>query len=211
MSENPDYYRRHLPHWQPKGAVFFVTFRQKGSLPFEVIKSLLEQREEEKRNLFKLPLHQRPQQDDLDERISYGRWDTLLDNAEFCPRWLGQAEIAEIVKEAFRYRAGRDFELFAYSIMPNHVHAVVEPLESEYHSDLPPLSKIMQSFKRHTARQANLLLGRQGAFWQDESYDRVIRNEAEFQRVVYYVLENPVKAGLVPDWEAWPWSYLKTA
>jgi len=209
MSHNPEYCRRHLPHWQPKGAVFFVTFRLKGSLPVEVIKSLREQREQEKRDLLRLPPHQRHQQDDLDERHYFGRWDALLDNTGFGPGWLGQAEIAEIVKEAFRYRTDRDFELFAYSIMSNHVHAVFEPLESEYLPDPLPLSRIMQSFKRHTARQANLLLGRQGAFWQDESYDHVIRNEAEFQRVVYYVLENPVKAGLVPDWEAWPYSYLK--
>ena len=100
--------------------------------------------------------------------------------------------------------------------MPNHAHAVFEPLcESggtlECHSDILPLIKIMQSFKRHTARKANLFLGRQGAFWQDESYDHAIRDEGEFERVVRYVLENPVNAGLVSDWEAWPWSYLKTA
>jgi putative transposase len=68
----------------------------------------------------------------------------------------------------------------------------------------------MQSLKRHTARQANLALGRQGAFWQDESYDHVVRNAGEFERIVSYILENPVKAGLVSDWQAWPWSYLKT-
>jgi hypothetical protein len=52
-------------------------------------------------------------------------------------------------------------------------------------------------------------LGRQGAFWQDESYDRVIRDSEEFDRVISYVLENPVKAGLVSEWGKWPWSYLK--
>jgi putative transposase len=209
MRPPPEYYRRHLPHWQPKGAIFFVTFRLNGSLPVEVIQALREQREREKSDLLKLLPHQRHQQNDLDEQLSFERWDALLDKAGFGPRWLGKVEIAEIVKEAFHYHTGRDFELFAYSIMSNHVHAVFEPLGSEYHSNQLPLSKIMQSFKRYTARAPNLLLGRQGAFWQDESYDHVIRNEAEFQRVVYYVLENPVKAGLVTDWEAWPWSYLK--
>jgi REP element-mobilizing transposase RayT len=68
----------------------------------------------------------------------------------------------------------------------------------------------MQSLKRHTARQANIVLGRQGAFWQDESYDRVIRDNDEYVRTVNYVLENPVKAGLVSKWEDWPWAYFKS-
>jgi hypothetical protein len=72
---------------------------------------------------------------------------------------------------------GKVFDLHAYCIMSNHVHVVFEPAsKSECHSDLLPLHKIMQSLKRHTARQANLILGREGAFWQDESYDRVIRD-----------------------------------
>jgi REP element-mobilizing transposase RayT len=67
----------------------------------------------------------------------------------------------------------------------------------------------MQSLKRHTARQANIVLGRQGAFWQDESYDHVIRDNTEFLRISHYVLENPVKTGLVSNWDEWPWSYVK--
>ena len=93
---------------------------------------------------------------------------------------------------------------------------VVETLSrSEWHSDPshakyhPDLSKIMQSLKRHTARQANIVLGREGPFWQDESYDRVIRDNEEYFRTVRYVLENPVKAGLVLQWNEWQWTYCK--
>jgi putative transposase len=67
----------------------------------------------------------------------------------------------------------------------------------------------MQSLKRHTARQANILLGRKGAFWQDESYDRVIRDHDEYIRIVHYVLENPVKARLVSKWDDWKGTYCK--
>lgn len=67
----------------------------------------------------------------------------------------------------------------------------------------------MQSLKRHTARQANIVLGREGGFWQDESYDHVIRDNEEFLRIIHYVLENPVKAGLVSRWDEWPWTYYK--
>ena len=205
-----EFYRRHLPHWQPPGAVFFVTFRLKNSLPYEAIKALREERE-------------------LDEHRYFERWEEFLDKAEFGPRWLAQPEIADIVKEALHYRDGRVFDLHAFSILSNHVHVVLEPLdssewhydessksgwqpdqlsESEYHSDLP-LHKIMQSLKRHTARQANIILGREGAFWQDECYDHVIRDHEEYIRTIHYVLENPVKAGLASKWEEWTGTYCK--
>lgn len=138
----------------------------------------------------------------------------MLDKAEFGPRWLTQPKIAEIIKEALQYRNGREYDLFAFSIMSNHVHAVFEPLErtSDWHSDLPitPLNKIMQSLKRHTARKANIVLGREGTFWQDESYDHVIRDNGEFERIINYVLENPLEAGLVSKWEDWPWTFCKS-
>jgi putative transposase len=132
---------------------------------------------------------------------------------------LSQPEIADIIKEALRYRDGKVFDLHTFSIMSNHVHVVFEPLSTpgwqpdpssnlNHPFDLP---KLMQSLKRHTARQANITLGRVGPFWQDESYDRVIRNNEEYIRTVDYVLENPVKARLVSRWEAWKWTYCKPA
>ncbi len=61
--------------------------------------------------------------------------------------------------------------------------------------------------KGSTARECNKLLKRTGAFWQHESYDHVVRNEDELRRIVEYVLNNPVKAGLVEVEEDWMWSY----
>ncbi|MCI0524216.1 MAG: hypothetical protein L0Y75_03045 [Acidobacteria bacterium] len=69
------------------------------------------------------------------------------------------------------------------------------------------LASIMQSLKGWTARQCNLALDRRGQFWQHESFDHVVRNQAEWERVVNYVVKNPVKAGLVKDWQNWKWSY----
>jgi REP element-mobilizing transposase RayT len=54
-----------------------------------------------------------------------------------------------------------------------------------------------------------MILGRTGAFWQDESYDHVIRDNAELERVIQYVLYNPVKAGLTDEWTKWKGSYYK--
>ena len=204
-----EFYRRHLPHWQPREAVFFVTFRLKNSLPYQVIEALREERERAKVTLEQFPESERARQDYLEERRYFGRWDAYLDKAEFGPRWLSQPEIADIVKEAMQYRDGTVFDLHAFCIMSNHVHAVFEPIsKSDWQSDLP-FSKIMQSLKRHTARQANIVLDRQGAFWQDESYDHVIRDNEEYTRIVNYVLENPVKAGLASKWDEWQWTYCK--
>ncbi|RIK54476.1 MAG: hypothetical protein DCC59_03710, partial [Chloroflexi bacterium] len=205
-----EFYRRHLPHWQPHSAVFFVTFRLKNSLPYEVIQSLKEERERARIALEKFSESERSLQNYLEERRYFGRWDEYLDKAEFGPRWLSQPDIADVVKEAMRYRDGEVFDLHAFCIMSNHVHVVFEtPRKSDYQSDLLPLSKIMQSLKRHTARQANIILGREGAFWQDESYDHVIRDNDEYLRVIHYVLDNPVKAGLASHWDEWQWTYCK--
>ena len=204
------FYQRHLPHWQPQSAVFFVTFRLKNSLPYELIESLREEWERAKAASHNLPESERANQNALDEQRYFERWEDYLDKAEFGPRWLSQPEIADIVKEAMHYRDEKDFDLHAYSIMSNHVHVVFGPLsKSEWHSDSQPLHKILQSLKRHTARQANKILDREGAFWQDESYDRVIRDNNEYVRIVNYVLENPVKAGFVSRWDDWRWAYCK--
>src|SRR5919108_1017446 len=117
-----EFYRRHLPHWQPHSAVFFVTVRLKNSLPYEVIVSLREERERAKVTLHNLPESERAQQDALNEQRYFEKWAEYLDKAEFGPRWLSQPEIADIVKEATHYRDGKVFDLHAYCIMSNHVH-----------------------------------------------------------------------------------------
>ena len=107
--------------------------------------------------------------------------------------------------------------------MPNHVHSVLKPLpigenprrdltlpdanSVEYHS----LAAIMQSRKGYTAFNANQVLKRSGEFWAHESYDHWIRNVDEWQRIVAYVLNNPVKAGYVKHWQDWKWSYRREA
>ena len=55
------------------------------------------------------------------------------------------------------------------------------------------------------------MLKREGAFWQSESYDHVVRNDVELKRIIAYVLNNPVKAGLVENWQDWPYSYVNEA
>src|ERR1700680_4232718 len=83
--------------------------------------------------------------------------------------------------------------------MSNHVHLLIDPR-------IDP-SQLMRSLKGATAREANKVLGRTGEpFWQKESYDRWVRDEAEFERIRAYIENNPVKAGVVKSPEEFPWS-----
>jgi REP element-mobilizing transposase RayT len=92
--------------------------------------------------------------------------------------------------------------------MPNHVHLVLTPYESSETADYS-LTKIMHNIKRNSANHANKVLDRTGAFWQHETYDHFIRDETELERIIKYVLYNPVKAGLVKDQNDWKWTYCK--
>jgi len=203
------FYRRHLPHIQPPGATLFITFRLANSLPRAAIGELMAERQRVEKNLEQIAdPAERARQAYLEERRLFGKWDEALDTSQQGPRWLADHRIAELVAESLHYRDGRVYTLHASCIMPNHVHLVCTPLEKSdgtYHS----LTAILHSLKRYTAREANRILGRGGAFWQAESYDHVVRDEREFRRIIAYVLNNPVKAGLVSTWEEWPWNYLK--
>jgi REP element-mobilizing transposase RayT len=106
-----------------------------------------------------------------------------------------------MIAEALLYGAStaQMYDLLAWVIMPNHVHAIIRPHAT--------MARIMQWLKGRTARKANRILGRVGdSFWQDESFDHWIRSELEFDALVDYVENNPVKAGLVEDREQWFWS-----
>jgi REP element-mobilizing transposase RayT len=134
--------------------------------------------------------------------------DQHLDQANHGNAFLKNEQVADMVSESIRFRDGNVYDLIAFCIMPNHVHLVITPLEKSGNACYS-LTEILHSLKRHTAREANLLLARSGAFWQDESHDHVIRNEAELERTIQYVLYNPVKAGLVNEISEWKWAYCK--
>lgn len=87
--------------------------------------------------------------------------------------------------------------------MSNHVHVLVT-----IHHEHRPFHLTLKSLKGYSARKANEVLNRTGQpFWQSESYDHVVRDAAAFNRIVAYILNNPVKAGFIESWEDWPHSY----
>jgi REP element-mobilizing transposase RayT len=114
---------------------------------------------------------------------------------------LRDARAAKLVADAFLY-GQTELHLYvlrAWVVMANHVHLLLLPIAA--------LSRITKALKNHTAMKANALLGRTGSpFWQRESFDHWIRNDDEYWRVVRYIENNPVKAGLVDRPEDWRWS-----
>jgi putative transposase len=126
--------------------------------------------------------------------------DRLLDTTRTGPLHLRRPEFADMMIEAIRYREQEgQFVLHAFVVMANHVHLLATPGV--------PVPKLTQSLKRFTAREGNRMLGVIGQpFWQDESYDRWVRNEREFERIANYIEMNPVNAGLCTTPEDFPWS-----
>ncbi|MEY4538786.1 MAG: hypothetical protein RLZZ306_543 [Bacteroidota bacterium] len=140
---------------------------------------------------------------DEQHRRYFGKFDSLLDNPKSGPTWLKEPIIAEMVKESIHFYDDKKYELMCFTIMSNHVHIVFRVIKDDY-----PLYKVMQSLKGYTGKKANEILGLQGEFWQRESYDRIARDDKECQWIITYILNNPVKIGLVERWQDWDYSYV---
>jgi REP element-mobilizing transposase RayT len=168
--------RGYLPHFDSPETLQFVTFRLVDSLPDEAIQ--------------KLEL----------AKGSTGNTDreAFLDaGSGNC--WLRRPEIAKIVEDALLHFDDRRYRLLAWTIMPNHVHVLIEPIGGH------GLGDIVGSWKRFSARMANRVLGRSGSFWQDDYWDTYIRNEQHLQSTMAYIESNPVKAGLAAEASDWAW------
>ena len=113
--------------------------------------------------------------------------------------WLNAEPIARLVEDAFLAFDGERYHLHAWTIMPNHVHVLFTVLPAA------SLGAVVGSWKRFTGRVANEQLGRTGAFWQTEYWDRFIRNDTHFAATETYIDQNPVKAGLIGEASLWPY------
>jgi Rad3-related DNA helicase len=179
-------YGRHLPHWRQDGTTYFVTFRLADSIPREK----LHQWERDMAEWLKKnpEPHTNEQKAEFHEMFTekFQRW---LD-AGVGECWLRRSEMSAMVEEALRHFDGERYVLGHYVIMPNHVHAVVRPVQGHL------LKEITHSWKSFTAHELNEILGRKGPLWQDESFDCIVRSTAQLDKIAFYLQENPQKAGL---------------
>src|SRR5580704_17171989 len=169
--------RGYLPHLERQAAIYFVTFRLADSLPESALRQI------------------RRKQDSIaneDRHLSTQLEEYLDKGGGACH--LRQPSVANLVAAGLRKFDGFRYELFAWCIMPNHIHVVLKPLP------LNELARIIHSWKSFTAHQANALLSRTGIFWQREYYDHLIRDGGQLKRAIRYTSENPRRAGL----EHWP-------
>jgi len=205
------FYKRNLPHWQEPGAEYFVTFRLAGSLPKKVIQQLKESRDTFKKNFSHKVDYQSESR--KFEALLFKKYESLLDGQGTGPNWLSNKNIADIVKEALHFRDNKEYDLYAFCIMSNHVHLVFRDLysnqEDQKIEETFAVTKILQGLKSYTGLMANRELNRTGSFWHEESYDRLIRNADELNNTIQYTLNNPVNINLVKDWRDWLHSYCK--
>lgn len=193
------FYNRKLPHWQPKEETFFITYRLAGSIPVETINALKINYE----LLKSLPdnLSQEKKQVLRDEY--FDAFENSLEKNLNEPHWLKNEQIAKTVMESLLFNNNKQYDLWAACLMSNHVHTLLSTLPGS-----PLLNVVLQNHKKFTAVRCNKILGRHGQFWAEESFDTLIRNNKHFFSVVNYIVNNPVKAGIVKKWDDWEWTYL---
>jgi putative DNA methylase len=206
----------------------FVTYRLVGTIPESILANL---RAERLQRLNRNPqggLSVRQHRERVHKQFFFD-YDRYLDRT--CPiDWLARPPIAALIRGSLYHHRGSRWHLLAYCVMPNHVHVVLQPIEGdpqarrlgaatglqartpaatdqdcsdETDDARSPLASIMHNLKGYTAHEANRLLGCSGQFWQHESYDHWVRDDDELERIVEYIVWNPVKAKLVREPHEW--------
>ena len=104
---------------------------------------------------------------------------------------------------------GNKFDLRVAAVMPDHVHMIFTPLVDQQAMEVGSLVKIMDAIKGASAHKVNKVLGRKGRLWQPESFDHVLRSSESLDARIEYILENPVRLGLVAWWADYPWLWKK--
>ncbi len=173
------FHRRRLPHFYKTDQPVFLTWRLHDSLP--------------PNRVFPAAA--------LNSGQAFAAMDRLLDEARCGAFYLRQPAVADMIVEAIQYNANilKHYLLHAFVVMPNHVHMMATPAV--------PLPKLTKSLKGITAKRANAMLVLTGTpFWQEESYDHLVRDEREFEKIRNYIELNPVRAGLVRAASEYRWS-----
>lgn len=190
--EHRTFTRRNLPHLYYDDGTYFITYRLRDSLPVAIIAGLRDDLKSSK------------EPDDIKEKRIFIKYDQLLHNAASAGRIdLTQPNIAKINEDKLHEPDGKDYFLICYCIMPNHIHLVFRLLEGNR-----GISRIMKTIKGVSSRETNKILNTLGSIWQEESFDRLVRDDLELYNVINYVINNPVEAHLVNDWKDWKYTYI---
>lgn len=200
------FYFRHLPHWRQAGATYFVTFRLNDALPPAVLQKLKTLREQFDRT------HPGPRTDrDWEE---YARTITQLAENSMDSGYgechFADSDNAQILADGLRFYHSTRCEAPCLVVMPNHAHAIMKPI------DTFELEDTLKLIKGYVAGQVNKRRNGHGSIWEQESYDRIIRDTTHLANVVRYIGRNGVRAGLAenkfyrwisPEWQKQGWDF----
>ena len=132
-------------------------------------------------------------------------YDNLLDAQDQRKYVLADPTAAQLVLDSWQTLRDRaEVKLYAVCIMGNHVHALLSGVEGAPETRIAPLVGRHKSFTDNAIKKA---LGHKANVWDDGFYDRYVR-PGTFEQVLRYLLDNPVKAGLVQHWRAWPHTFV---
>jgi REP element-mobilizing transposase RayT len=221
---------RKRPHFQPLDVTLFVTFRLANSIPGAAVRYYQARRQwlkDQLRRVNEISVENPSREQTIwltKLKKLNSEWflkcEEILHREALGPTWMRDDKVADKVAENLHHLDGDAYRLDCFTVMSNHVHTVFRPLVSEEViaeilrsrdglSRIPALSKIMHTIKGRSARACNLILGRSGEFWEHESFDHVIR-AGKFHKTIRYVLNNPVKVGIVRKWEDYRWNYCRS-
>lgn len=183
-----------LPHWRQDGAIYAVTFRLADSVPKPVLEGWRIEREELVQAAIQKSGKLSTAEADRLQVLFSDKVEAYLNQRQGAC-WMMRDDVAELVQNALLHFDGSRYELFAWCVMPNHVHAVVRPRPG--HS----LESILHSWKSFTSKKIAGLVGLSGTVWQAEYYDHLIRDEEDLIHAMEYTLSKPEAAGL----KNWRW------
>ncbi len=178
------------PHWECNNAIYHVVFRLYDSIPLSLMNSL----KEEKKTLDIIKHNRKLIGQEIGKIRLFEKFDKAMASNSRNPL-LTNCQIAQFITDMMKAEHGDKYNLHAYCVMPNHVHAIVEPL-SRYE-----LSKIVVYWKGSSAHKINKLLDRTGHVWAKDYFNHIIRSGTSYDSQVLYVKNNPIAAGL----NNWPW------
>lgn len=187
-----------LPHWRQPGCTYFVTFRLADALPRNVVEDWKSEHDEwlrreaidpEKESWRNELRHLSPEKAIEFERDFGEKRDRFLD-AGYGSCLLRENGVGLLLDKALRHFHEKRVWTGDYVVMPNHVHALLRPMEGF------DLEDLVHSIKSFTSHEINKICGREGTVWQEESYDRIVRNQNELSTFQDYIQANPAKANL---------------
>ena len=187
---------RHYPHWELSDAIYHICFRLRDSVPRKCIKEWIGER-----NLLMAQMQLKKELDSMDIwRLQYyfsSKIESYIDRG-YGSCIFQDFESAKIMAETLQNKNGILYDLYAWCIMPNHIHVLASLCQGN------TLTKMVGAWKSVSAHLLNRRRHTMGRLWNEDYYNRIIRTGDDYARIKEYIWKNPDVAGL----SDWPWRWM---